>query len=188
MANFNPKKTAKEILKSLSKVKVSTGIKVLIGKSGTELREFEITKTFKGYDNVRKAINRHTEKYYGDDCVLIIGDSKVTFKGGKFSNELLKMLERCTTEFFYNGDFLNMYDDFDRNLKTVKTVFLNPNITIVDLVPVAAQFSGLDRKEIAILGYELANHENFKTAIDDFTEGLRLIAEADENAEQNSAE
>ncbi len=188
MANFNAKNTAKEILKSLTKIKVSTGVKLLVGKKGTELKEIELRDTFKGYDNVRKSVNRATEKYYGEDCVLIIGDNKVEFKGGKFSNELLKMLERCTTEFFYNGDYFNIYSDYDVKLKTVKTVFLNPNITIVDLVPIAAQFSGLDKKDVAVLGYELANHENFVKTINDFTEGLRLIAEADENAEQNSAE
>lgn len=186
MKNFNAKTVAKEILKDLAGTKTSTGVTVQIGKKGGELRSIVITKSFKGYDAVRKSINRQTEKLYGEDCVLMIGDVAVTFKGGKFSNELLKMLERCTTEFFNGGDHLNSDDDFTKNLTIVKNTFLNPEITIVDLVPIAAQFQGLDRKELAILGGELANHANFEKAIEDYKEGVRLIAEAD--AEFNEAQ
>lgn len=176
---FNAKATAKEILKGLTKTKVSTGVTILIGKKGTELRAIEITNSFKGYDAVRKSINRQTEKLYGEDCVLQIGDVSVSFKGGKFSNELLKMLERTTTEYFNQGVYLNEYQDFDKNLTTVKNAFLNPNITIVDLVPIAAQFQGLERKELAILGEELANHANFTKAITDYEAGVLLIEEAE---------
>ena len=185
MRNFNPQNAAKEILRDLTRVKTSTGVTVRIGKKGGELRSIVITKSFTGYDAVRKSINRQTEKLYGEDCVLMIGDTAVNFKGGKFSNELLKMLERCTTEFFNNGDHLNEDENFAKNLTIVKNTFLSPEITIVDLIPLAAQFNGLDKKQLAILGEQLATHENFAAAIEDHQEMVRLIAEQD--AEYNEA-
>lgn len=185
MKSFNPQTAAKEILRDLTRVKTSTGVTVRIGKKRGELRSIVITKSFKGYDAVRKSINRQTEKLYGEDCVLMIGDTAVNFKGGKFSNELLKMLERCTTEFFNGGDHLNEDDNFSKNLSIVKNTFLSPEITIVDLVPLAAQFNGLDKKQLALLGEQLAAHENFAAAIEDYQEMVRLIAEQD--AEYNEA-
>lgn len=186
---FNAKATAKEILSNLTTLKVSTGVKVQIGRVGSTMQTIEITNSFKGYDAVRKSINRQTERMYGEDCVLKIGDVTIPFKGGKFSNELLKMLERCTTEYFNNGDFLNEYADFKQNLSLVKNTFISENITIVDLVPIAAQFVGLDRKQLATVGFELANHDNFVVAIEEYREGVRLIEEAEAKflEEQNNA-
>lgn len=163
---FNAVNTATEILTDLFELKVSNGIKVQVGEKDGVLREIEINQGFKGYDAVRKSINRQTEKFYDKDCVIKIGELTVPFKGGKFSNELLKMLERTTTEYFNGGDYLNEDASFKYNLQVVKLAFLNNNITIVDLLPIAAKFTGLSKMQLALLGEALANHENFKTQVE----------------------
>lgn len=163
---FNATKVAKEILTNLVKTKVSTGIKVAIGRKGSELRKIELTKAFRGYDAVRKSINRQTEIYYDEPCIISINGTSMEFKGGKFSNELLKMLERTTTAYYSGGDHINEDENFKRNLQVVKQTFLNQELTIVDLLPIAAQFAQLDKKQTALLGNALAEHGNFKTAIE----------------------
>jgi hypothetical protein len=174
---FNAVTMAKEIMTALTSIKVSTGVKVEIGKKGGELRIIELKQAFTGYDAVRKSVNRQTEKFYDEDCIIKIGDKSLTFKGGKFSNELLKMLERCTTEFFNGGDHMNADDNFKYNLAVVKLAFLNNSITIVDLLPIAAQFSGLNKKQLALLGGALANHETFQKHLQDVLDGIKLLQE-----------
>lgn len=177
---FNAVNTATEILTDLFELKVSNGIKVQVGEKDGALREIEINSGFKGYDAVRKSINRQTEKFFDKDCVIKVGDLIVNFKGGKFSNELLKMLERTTTEFFNGGDYLNEDANFKYNLQVVKLAFLNKNITIIDLLPIAAKFTGLSKMQLALLGEALANHENFKAQIENVQNAIKMIAEQNE--------
>lgn len=172
--------TAKKILTGLTSVKVSTGVTVEIGKKGEPLKSITMLTPWRGYDDVRKSINSATDKYYEEDCIVKIGDNSITFKGGKFSNELLKMLEKTTVEYFNNGDFLNKDENFKSKLAVVKLAFLNENITIVDLLPIAAEFQGLSKKNIALLAEALSNHDLFVDHIEQVIEGLRLIREANE--------
>ena len=177
MNKFNASVLATEIMTNVLTTKTSAGVSVQIGRKNHTLREIILTKAFKGYDAVRKSINRQTEKYFNEDCVIVIGGNRMEFKGGKFSNELLKMLERATTEFFNTGDHINEDANFKANLNIIKTTFLNGDMTIVDLLPIAMKFGGLERKQLALLGEALATNDSFKDAVSDTLAYVETVKE-----------
>lgn len=173
-ARFERKVSTKEIAKLLVKGldkprKEITGIEVKIGKKGTPGRTIVLTTAFTGYNKVRQSINRQTEKFYGETCFIEIEGNRMEFEGGKFSNNLLKILERAVAEYTSGGDHLNEYEDFKPNLEKVKAKFL-PNITVVDLLPNVIALADLDKKEVAQVGAFIADEAKFKGLLIEVTE------------------
>lgn len=159
--SMTTKKFAELLVKGLDKPRTEiSGIKVRIGLVGTAGREITLSTAFKGYNKVRQSINRQTEKFYGEKCFISIEGNMLEFEGGKFSNSLLKILERATAEYTSQGDHLNEYSDFKSNLEKVKAGFL-PSISIVDLLPNVIALSTLSKKEIALIGEDIANEVKF---------------------------
>lgn len=173
-ARFEKQVTTKEIAKLLVKGldkprKEIAGIEVKIGKKGTAGQTIVLTTAFTGYNKVRQSINRQTEKFYGEDCFIEIEGNRMEFEGGKFSNNLLKILERAVAEYTSGGDHLNEYADFKPNLEKVKAKFL-PNITVVDLLPNVIALADLNKKEVAQVGAYIADEAKFKGLLIEVTE------------------
>ena len=180
---FSAVNTATEIIKNLTELKVSNGIAIEMGKVGEERGVIRHTtvNAQKGYNQIRKGINDDTMHWYDEKCYLTVNGQTMYFLGGKFSNELLKVLELTANKYFV-GHHFDQNDKVKYQNAIVKTAFLSDNITIVDLMPIAAKFSGLSKKEIAQLAIALSEHESFREAV------VTLEAKVSEALEAQNAE